>query len=195
MTTKSVFKTSTFLILLALALIRCNGISNSESENSSINDAINLTKKNEAIGDSIQSLKERGATFIVCYIRKTSDFKFLTFDMTHQKKAEIRPFYVAENFVIEKFGGVDVLFLDTRDTIISKKQLDDKKTQDLIKKGFITFHGNGGCCINDYVEFVFCKNDPENFTSFNFMMSVEMEKKMRSKDLPYHIEVFYPKCK
>jgi hypothetical protein len=196
MTTKSVFKRSTFLILLlALFLIRCNGISNSESENSSINDAINLTKKKEAIKDSIQSLKKRGATFIVCYIRKSKDLKFLTFDMTHHKNAEIRPFYIAKNFAIEKFGDIDVLFLDTSDTIISRKQLEDKKTQVLIKKGFITFDGNGGCRDYDYVQFVFCKSDPENFTSFNREMSIEMESKMRAKDLPYQIEVFYPKCK
>jgi hypothetical protein len=165
-----------------------------EKPRSVFENAIELTKSNEVIKDSLRSFKTRGINFVVCFIETKDKNDILSFNLVHEPKKKFYTLNVDRNFEIETIEDVDVLYLNFGDTLIHSTKKIDKKTKELLDKNIITFNGVNRFIDCDFVEFVFCKKDRNNFTYFNNRMESEEQIKRQKNNKPYFRESFYPEC-
>lgn len=177
-------------IFLIFLLFSCN----KEKPKNVFEKAIELTKSNEVIKDSLKGFKTRGINFVVCFIEANAKNDILSFNLVHEPKKKFYTYKVVGDFEIETIEKVDVLYLNFDDTIKDTSKKVDKKTKELLDKKIITFDGVNRFIDCDFIEFVFCKKDRNNFSYFNNRMEVKEQNRVHSMDKPYHRETFYPKC-
>jgi hypothetical protein len=182
---------SKFIILISIFFfLSCE----KEKSDNVFEKAIELTKSNEVIKDSLRSFKTRGINFVVCFMHTNDKNDILSFNLVHEPKKKFYTLNVDSDFKIETITGVDVLYINFDDTIRRIPKKIDKKTKELLDKKIITFNGVNRFIDCDFVEFVFCKKDRNNFTYFNNRMESEEQIKLQKNSKPYFRESFYPKC-
>lgn len=165
-----------------------------EKPKSVFENAFELTKSNQVIKDSLRGFKARGINFVVCFIETKDKNDILSFNLVHEPKKKFYTLNVDRNFEIKTIEDIDVLYLNSGDTLIHSSKKNDKKAKELLDKKIITFNGVNRFIDCDFVEFVFCKKDRNNFTYFNNRMESEEQTKRQKNNKPYFRESFYPKC-
>lgn len=156
--------------------------------------AIELTESNEVIKDTLSGLKARGINFVVCFIRKNDKNDILSFNLVHEPGKKFYTYNVGRNFEIETIENVDILYINSGDSLINSYKKVDKKTKELLDKKIITFNGENRFIDCDFIEFVICKKDKDVFKCFNNRMEIDEQNRLYNIGKPYYRESFYPKC-
>lgn len=192
---KRLFKTRKIILVLFLfsgVLFSCK----KQVAKNNLDTAIELTESNPAIIDSIANLEKRGVKFLVCFFEEKPKHTLLSFNIVQPPGQQIHPYKIAANFKIRTIKGVDILFRDFTHSAISEQMKKDKKVRELITKRFISLEKPTGYNDCDYVKFVFCNKDFDNFKSFNSQMLTREELLFLDSKKPgaFNRELFYPKC-
>ncbi|MES2544140.1 MAG: hypothetical protein V4548_04590 [Bacteroidota bacterium] len=176
--------------LICLVIFGCND----NKTKSDINDAIELTKNNKVIKDSLRSLKKRGIDFLVCYVIKNETHNILSFNPVQEPGEKFYTYNIDSYFEIETIEDVYVLYKDLEHSKIDPSKKTEKITKELLKKKLITFNGKNLFRCGDFIQFVFCTNDLNNFRCFNNRMEIDEQNRVHEMNMPYYRESFYPKC-
>lgn len=185
-----------FIIALSFFLITSCNDKNDNKEIEKINKAISLIKNTEAINDTlIKYHSNLGVEFIPCYVRQTKKHNILTFQIVQSRKEKSPPIKIDRVYRIEKIRNIDVFLstniLDTTKTFVPEI---DRKTEELINKGYLTIKDK--IYLNDsyFVSFVFCKENDDKFKIINLDFLATEELKARNQNKPFFEENLYPKC-
>jgi len=176
-----------FLLFLLFSCVKNN-------KNTVLDKAIELTENNEIIKDSLRKIKNKGINFVVCFVDLENEFNILSFNLIHEPKKKFFTYNVRTDFKIKTIEGVDVLFEDFNDKSIKSPKDIDEKTKELLDKKIISFDKRNTFIDCNFIEFIICKKDENNFKCFNSRMEIDEQNKMRKENKPYHRELFYPNC-
>lgn len=190
-----------FLLLSAVILFTaCNKekIAPVEKEAQDIEKAIALASANKPMNDTLARYKrEYGVDFMLCYIITTDKHRSLGFQVMQSKTEKNRPLKIGDGLhKIRNIKGIDILFCSSdRDRERKYDVAIDPKTQELIKKGYLTLTGPGTLLCTPSIDLVFCTNDESNFIILSPDFLWKEEVKARENNVPYIIESYYPECK
>ena len=188
-----------FMLLLAVIILTaCNKeIAPVDKEAQDIDKAIALISANKPLKDTLARYKQKfGVDFILCYSITTAKHRSLSFQVMQSKTEKTGPMKIGNGlYKIRNIQGIDIMFCSSdRDPEKEYNVAIDPKTQELIEKGYITVKGPNSTLCTPSIDFVSCTNDESNFVILSPDFLWKEEVKARSKDVPYIIEDYYPKC-
>ncbi|UOX34215.1 hypothetical protein LXD69_01570 [Flavobacterium sediminilitoris] len=183
-----------FKIVLIFLVLSVFFSCKNKNSNKNIIKAIELTENNSVIKDSIKQLKNKGVNFLVCFVKSDESYQFLSFNLVNDPGTNKYPYNIKTNFEIRNIEGIDILFKDSKDKFFGQKKKSEKKVQELLNKKIICFDCKEWFRDYYFVEFIFCKNNYNNFKSFDSKIQNKEEEIKYKEEKPYHKEVFYPDC-
>ncbi|MCW4469938.1 hypothetical protein OGH69_13240 [Flavobacterium sp. MFBS3-15] len=161
-----------------------------------INKGIALAKSNKPFNDTLAKFrKELGVDFMLCYIITKDKHRRLGFQILQSDMDHAGPMNLERRFRIKTLQGIDIFFCSSESDTVEYKPVIDKKTRELIDKGYLTDTGRVTLHESKSVSLVYCRNNDNIFTILpsEFLYKKEME--AHSNDKYYHEEDYYPQCK
>ena len=185
------YRIQLFLLFIIL-LISCDNNNNNNNEN--IKKAIEITNNNKSIKDSLSSLKRKGIDFVVCFIENDSIYDRLSFQLAKRPDRKFYTYNIDTNFKIKSIEGVNVLFRDFNDTVKVTERQNDKITIKLLNENIISFNERNKLYNFDFIKFVFCHDNLQNFKCFNSKNLNSEYEKAYNERIVFFENFLYPKC-
>lgn len=188
----NIFKIIVLLFFFSFSTISCNR----EKENyDRFKAAVSLISQTKAINDSLIKFRDSlEVKFICCYISSTEKHELLSFVLLQTKSKQFPALKVDKKYWIENIQGIDILFKDHNDTVRIEDVKLNSKAQELLRKGYITKDNRNTLMRPDFIKFIFCKNNYNNYFAYDLNFLGVEENRLRALDKSFNEESYYPNC-